>query len=173
MKRSTIFRSTLLCLLAAGSAAEAQEVGRLFTSPAERVVLERVRNSRKLPAGASQSQAAPVAAEAAVEAAKPEPEYIPVEGEQILVVNGIVRRSGSGRETTWVDSVPHTGNGRLQGGAALTSSRDSGKVALTLRSGKSVIVKPGQTVDSVTGRVREAWQPAPKPAPRPEPGKLE
>lgn len=164
MTRSLICLPLLLCLLCACGAADAQEVGRLFTSPAERVVIERERHARKAPAGAGQVQAAPVQAESA----PAEPEYIPVEGEQILVVNGIVRRSGSGRETTWVDSVPHTGNGRLQGGAALSGTR-GGKVALTLRSGKSVSVKPGQTVDSVTGRVREAWQPLAAPKPRPQP----
>ena len=161
MRRRLLF-PLLLCLLCAGRNAAAQEIGRLFTTPAERAVLERARQAGKLklPAEAVPDRAAPV----------PEvPVYIPVEGEQILVVNGIVRRSGAGHETTWVDSVPHTGPDRLPGGARLARGAGAGKVALTLRSGRSVTLKPGQTVDAVTGKVSEAYQPAAVPKPRPAP----
>lgn len=153
MRRTTIVVA-LLC--GALGTVQAQEIGRLFTTPAERAVLERGRHAKKLPAGQAPAPSAPDHAEAAV-----------VEGEQFMVVNGMLRRSGSGRETTWIDSVPHTGNDRVQGGATLARGAGAGKVGLTLRSGQRILVKPGQQVDAVSGKVREAYQPplAPKPPP--------
>lgn len=153
MIRTTICL-TLLC--GAMGAVQAQEIGRLFTTPAERAVLERGRHAKKLPAGQAPALSEPAQGETVL-----------TEGEQFMVVNGMVRRSGSGRETTWIDSVPHTGNDRVQGGATLARSAGAGKVALTLRSGQRIIVKPGQQVDAVSGQVREPYQPPPAPKPRP------
>lgn len=155
----------LLCLIGAGRAAHGQELGRLFTSPEERAALERVRHAgKRAPEAALNPTAGPVAAQAvALEGATPpaatQRVRIPVEGQRIIVVNGTVRRSGSGRVTTWIDSVPHTGSGQLGGGAALAQDRHAGKVGLILRSGQRVTLKPGQTVDVVSGRVAEAYQP--------------
>ncbi len=160
MMRRHALLSMLLCLLCAGRGAAAQDIGRLFSTPAERAVLERARRTAPPPAG--QAPAAPAATPTPAE-----PAYVPVEGEQILVVNGIVRRSGSGRETTWIDSVAHTGPERLAGGARLVRGSDASRVALTLRSGRSVSLKPGQTVDALTGKVSEVYQPAAVPKPRP------
>jgi hypothetical protein len=151
MMRVCAGAALLLCALGA----QAQEIGRLFTTAAERAALERVRHARP---------GAPVRAEERPAAAEPVP--APLEGEQILVVNGVVRRSGSGRETTWIDSVPHSGNARLPGGAALAAGHSASRVGLTLRSGKVVSVKPGQSIDAVTGKIREPYQGAPPPKPR-------
>lgn len=153
MKRTTM---SLCLLLTLTGAAQAQEIGRLFSTPAERAALERGRHARKLPGGAP---AAPSGAA--------QPDIAVVEGAQFMVINGMLRRSGSGRETTWIDSVPHTGSGPVAGGATLARSAAAGKVALTLRSGRRILVKPGQQVDAGSGNVRETYQPpaAPKPPP--------
>lgn len=157
MRPTVCFSACCTMLLCLTGAAQAQDLGRLFSTPAQRAQLEQARHAKKASAGAP-GQAAPAAAAPS--------EAPPVEGEQILVVNGVVRRSGSGRETTWIDSVPHAGAARLQGGAALVRGGGADKVALTLRSGQRVNVKPGQTVDAATGRVKEAYQPAALPKPR-------
>jgi hypothetical protein len=151
MRRALIGCVMLLC---AQQGVQAQEIGRLFTSEAERAALERGRHAKPGARIQARDTPAPVAAP------------LPVEGEQILVVNGVVRRSGSGRETTWIDAVPHSGNARLAGGAALAPGRSASRVGLTLRSGKVISVKPGQNIDAATGKVREGYLiVAPKPRP--------
>lgn len=149
MKRTTICLSMLLAL---SGAAQAQEIGRLFSTPAERAVLDRGRHAKRLPGAAAAAASDAAAPEVAVAA-----------GEQFMVVNGTVRRSGSGRETTWIDSVAHSSNARLPGGATLARGSGAGKVEMTLRSGQRISVKPGQRVDAVSGQVRESYQPAPQP----------
>ena len=156
-----MMRTLLSCvaLLWVQQTAGAQEIGRLFTTPAERAALERARHAG--PARAGREPAGPAA---------PAPAPALVEGEQILVVNGVVRRSGSGRETTWIDAVPHSGTARLAGGAALAPGRSPNRVGLTLRSGKVISVKPGQTIDAVSGKVREGYVIVPaRPQPVKEP----
>jgi hypothetical protein len=143
MMKKTIGWIILLGALGMAGAAHAQEIGRLFTSAQERASLERARYAGK----------------AIAVSVSAEPVAVPVEGEQIMVVNGVVRRSGAGRETIWIDSVPHAGNEQLPGGMALGQGKGASKVALTLRSGRRVNVKAGQHVDAVSGRVREAYQP--------------
>jgi hypothetical protein len=152
MKHSTTI--VLSMLLNLTGAAQAQEIGRVFSTPAERAALERGRHAKQLPAGQVAAPSEAAAPETAVSA-----------GEQFMVVNGTVRRSGSGRETTWIDSVAHTAQDRLPGGATLSRGTAGGKVALTLRSGQRIIVKPGQQVDAVSGQVRESYQPPPAPKP--------
>ncbi len=66
--------------------------------------------------------------------------------------------SGSGRSTTWVNSLPYHGSGRLQGNISLLHGPSASAVTVTLGSGKTVLVKPGQSVNPATGRVRESYQ---------------
>lgn len=140
-------RALLMVLLAAGlpAAAGAQEVGRLFTTPAERAALERQRSGVAPPSGSA----------AAIPAA---PVRAAVEGEQIVEINGFVRRSGAGRATTWIDAAPRSADGKLAGGVRLEPDSHRGRVTLTLASGKTVLVKPGQRVDAVSGKVLEGYQ---------------
>jgi hypothetical protein len=128
----------------------AQELGRLFSTPAERTELERLRHGGK---------PAPVAAP--IVAADSDAEPVREPAEQVMVINGYVTRSGSGRATTWVNSVPHASTDRLAGGVALAGGRTTSSVAVTLRSGRQVQVRAGQTVDPVSGAVREGYAPAP------------
>ncbi len=156
MKLATLRLALLLLPALAGSApAGAQELGRLFTTPAERAALDRWRDGGPAPAG----QTAPAPPGASV----PERQGAGdgAVAEQRLVVNGIVTRSGSGRTTTWVNSVPYHGSGRLQGNVTLVQGRSAPAVALTLESGRRVLLKPGQSLDPASGRVREAYQKPP------------
>ena len=183
------FPSLLLCLLPClllADRATAQELGRLFTTPAERQALDRGRHQARpgappaaarpgmpgwpAPSAGADAPATSATAGAAADGASRLPP--PVAGERMLVVNGIVRRSGGGRATTWIDAVPHTGSGSVGGGVTLEPARQGGRVELRLGSGQSVTLKPGQTVDAVSGRVKEAYQPAAARRARPAPPEM-
>lgn len=149
----------LLCLASVN--ASAQELGRLFTTPAQRAALEQGRQSGKAPVAPADGSILPAPGsapeEAAAAAAASNRALLP--GERVIVVNGIVRRSGSGRVTTWIDSVPRNVNENLGSGASLTRAGSAGGVEVTLGSGQSVTLKPGQAVDAASGRVKEGYQP--------------
>ncbi len=146
----------LLGALSATGPAPAQEIGRLFTTPVERAALDRWRDGGPPPP----THAAPVREVPTTREPAPAstPERSVPTPAQVIVVNGVVTRSGTGRSTTWVNSLPYHGSGRLQGNISLLHGRSSPAVTVTLGSGKTVLVKPGQSVDPATGRVREAYQ---------------
>ena len=150
--------AALLCIVSVHTSA--QELGRLFTTPAQRAALEQGRQSGKAPLAPADGSILPApgtpeesgAAAAAANRA-------PLPGERVIVVNGFVRRSGSGRVTTWIDSVPRNVNENLGSGASLTRAGNGGGVEVRLGSGQSVTLKPGQAVDAANGRVKESYQP--------------
>ncbi len=146
----------LLGAFSASGPVLAQEIGRLFTTPTERAALDRWRDGGPPPPfHTAPVRELPVPREPAP--ASTVERSVPVPA-QVIVVNGVVTRSGSGRSTTWVNSLPYHGSGRLQGNIALLHGPASSAVTVTLGSGKTVLVKPGQSVDPATGRVREAYQ---------------
>lgn len=150
VRSAAYLSATFVAAALYSSASPAQQLGRLFTSPAERVSLDSMRHGGKVIVPAS----------AAVEAAEPMRAALPAaEGDQIVIVNGIVTRSGSGRATTWINAVPHDAAARLAGGMALARGRSNAAVVLTLRSGRQVDVKAGQGVDAVSGRISEGGTP--------------
>lgn len=164
--------AVLAGLLLATAGASAQQLGRLFTTPAERASIDDQRRRAPLvpastPASAPASAAVPVPAPAtavvpgpAVATGAPDglaPIPAAIRGARVIVVNGQVTRSGAGPVMTWVDAVPYGGPASLQGGAVLGTGR-AGQVTVVLRSGKRVTLKPGQEVDTVSGQVREAYQ---------------
>ena len=131
----------LTCLLllacAAAPAVHGAELGRLFLSVPERNELERVRQG-----GRPAVRPAPVVeAVPGADAVAP----LPPPARRIMF-DGVVTRSDSPRSTAWVDAVARPGNGLLAGGTAL---------ALRLPSGRAVRLKPGQSVDTASGKVRE------------------
>ena len=160
--------AVLLCTLA-GAGACAQDIGRLFTTPEERNALQRMRYgapAASLPVTAS-AAVQPGGLSAAVPLAVPAaPGRAVAQGDQVMVINGIVRRSGPGRNTTWIDSVPYSENARVAGGVALARGASNASVALTLRSGRQVSVKPGQRIDARSGRIGESYQELPARVPR-------
>ena len=140
-----------LCVLPCLAAAA--ELGRLFLSAAERLELNRLRQS----AGANPSAAANVGAsmgsESAVGAAAPPPAGS-------VTVNGYIVRS-AGAPTVWV-------NGADAGGADLSAlgvdSRririDAAQVRLprTDGSGTHLSLKPGQSFDTDSQHVSDAYE---------------
>ena len=151
MTRHAWFPTLLLC--AACLPVQAEPIGRLFTTPEERAVLERARNTGEAsPTTAPAAGATAAEAEAAAKPAAPR--------QQVMVINGVVRRTGSGLETVWINAVPHRGTTQ-QRGAALLDGRSAGRVSVILPSGKNITVKAGQSVDAASGKVRESYQAGP------------
>ena len=150
MTRPGCFAALLLC---ACLPAQAEPIGRLFTTPEERTMLERVRISGEAAAASEPAaDASASAGSAKTEAAAPR--------QQLMVINGVVRRSGSEQETVWINAVPHRGTLR-QRGAGQPYGQGAGRVSVTLPSGKNITVKAGQSVDAASGKVRESYQARP------------
>jgi hypothetical protein len=132
-------RATLAC--AAGSApAQSLGLGRLFTSPEERLGME-MRRGASLP-GAAQPNGATGAAPAL--AAAPAAPMTPPEPVQL---DGVVRRS-SGKSTVWINQLPH-----VDAAAQLHADQS---VTLRLSSGRTLVLKPGQSFNPADGTIQEA-----------------
>lgn len=121
------------CMLLGPAASCQAQIGRLFTTPAERQQLDIARGLVAPPPAPPVLQAPPA----------PQP----------VTVNGFVKRS-SGKSTVWVDGEAQDGaRNRLSGPARAP------RVTLTLPSGRKVVVKPGQTVDANAGTLIAPDQP--------------
>lgn len=130
-------------------------MGRLFFTPAQRVSLDiaRTRRARNtLSTEGTEEAAAPVA--------------------QSVTYGGMVRRS-DGRSTVWINGSP-VNDGEPVGGISVVGRiRPDGRVSLQVpQSGRSVDLKPGQSVELLSGTIEEAFsrkpvQPEPKPAAKP------
>jgi len=148
---------TVCCALAAALAsvpAPAQErLGRLFFTPAQRASLDVARSQR---------------ARAALATDKTEQEAAPVP--QTITYGGVLRRS-DGKTTVWINNQPV--HDRESAGAATIVGRVRSDGSVTLQvpqSGRSVILKPGQSVELLSGAVEEAYSrrlEAPKPESKP------
>ena len=153
MIRDSKIAAVLLCALAAPAApAGAQEnVGRLFFTPAQRASLDVARSQRArttLSTETTEEQAAPAA--------------------QTLTYGGMVRRS-DGKSTVWINNRPVHDN-EPAGSAVVGRVRSDGSVSLQVpQSGRSVELKPGQSIELLSGAIEESYsrkpvQPEPKPA---------
>lgn len=109
-----------------------ESLGRLFFSPDERAMLDRMRQKS---GGATLSAT-----------------------EQITL-NGIVRRS-SGKTTAWINQVPQHENEAPQGISVQQGQASKPSAALLLPSGKQVHLKAGQTFDTGKGKIREGYEDA-------------
>jgi hypothetical protein len=148
---------TVCCALAAAAIsvpAPAQErLGRLFFTPAQRASLDVARSQR---------------ARTALATEKTEQEATPVP--QTITYSGVLRRS-DGKTTVWINNQPV--HDRESAGAATIVGRvrPDGSVTLQVpQSGRSVILKPGQSVELLSGAVEEGYSrrlEAPKPEPKP------
>ena len=111
---------------------ESRKIGRLFFTPDERAMLDRLRKN----SGGSSFSAT----------------------EQVTL-NGIVRRS-SGKTTTWINQVPQHENETPQGIAVRQGPASKPSALLRFPSGKQVNLKAGQTFDATQGKVREGYEDA-------------
>lgn len=110
--------------------AGAEPLGRLFFSPDERAMLDRMRQKNS---GST------------------------VSATEQITLNGIVRRS-SGKTTAWINQVPQNENETPQGIAVQQGKTSKPSALLLLPSGKQVQLKAGQTFDTTRGKIREGYQ---------------
>ncbi|MGH8570573.1 MAG: hypothetical protein ACREXU_21850 [Gammaproteobacteria bacterium] len=138
----------LLALAAFAAIVQAQDLGRLFTTPEEREMLEALRRQPPKP----QAEAAPVVTPA-VESAPVAPN---------VTMNGLVRRS-RGRGMVWVNGVTSLEGDLDAQGIEIDVGALRG-TTLPVRIGDAPLavgLKPGQTYDTGEAQVREVYQPAP------------
>lgn len=161
MTRDWKISLTVCCALAAAATsvpAPAQErLGRLFFTPAQRASLDVARSQR---------------ARTALSTEKTDEEAAPVP--QTITYGGVLRRS-DGKTTVWINNQPV--HDRESAGAATIIGRVRPDGSITLQvpqSGRSVILKPGQSVELLSGAVEEGYsrkleasKPEPKPAAKP------
>ena len=142
------------------AAAQAQErLGRLFFTPAQRASLDVARSQR---------------ARAALSTEKPEQEATPVP--QTITYSGHIRRS-DGKTTVWINNQAVHDRESAGAAAIVGRVRPDGSVTLQVpQSGRSVILKPGQSVELLSGAVEEGYsrrvessRPEPKPTPAAKP----
>ncbi|MBI5041505.1 MAG: hypothetical protein HZB57_10030 [Gammaproteobacteria bacterium] len=127
----------LLCPALVGSV-RADDLGRLFTSTAERARIDTLRSGKQL----QQDDATSIPS-----------------GDRV-VVNGTLRGS-DGKRLVWLNGTPvKPGSSRN-----MTLLRD-GRVQLTWRDGAKIL-KPGQGIDQTSGEIFENHTPVPVPAPTP------
>ena len=135
------------CLIAflAWPVQAAEPLGKLFTTPAERSVLDKLRQNSH---GQLLEQAPPAAEEGV---ATPAPALQPQ-----LSVQGYVRRSDGVRGTVWVNQQPlqeRSEHNHVQVGSL---PKDSSRVPLTIPgTGSQVKLKAGQAYDANTGQISE------------------
>lgn len=154
-----ILRLLILCLALAALSAPApaaEPLGRFFFTPGQRASLDVARSQR---------------ARATLSTEQTEQEGAPVA--QTITYGGLVRRS-DGKTTVWINNQAVKEREPASGGAIVSRVRPDGSITLQApQSGRSVDLKPGQSVELLTGTVEEAYsrrplsQPEPKPAPKP------
>jgi hypothetical protein len=151
------------CSLAAAATpvaapAQGERPGRLFFTPAQRASLDVARSQRARAALATDE--------------KTEQEAAPVP--QTITYGGMVRRS-DGKSTVWFNNQPVNDRESLGGAAIVGRVRADGSVTLQVpQTGRNVILKPGQSVELLSGAVEEGYSrkleasgPEPKPAAKP------
>ena len=151
------------CSLAAAATpvaapAQGERPGRLFFTPAQRASLDVARSQR---------------ARAALDTEKTEQEAAPVP--QTITYGGMVRRS-DGKSTVWFNNQPVNDREALGGAAIVGRVRADGSVTLQVpQTGRSVSLKPGQSVELLSGAIEEGYsrnpsaEPEPKSKPAPKP----
>lgn len=121
------------------ASAQTLGLGRLFTTPEQRIALDMRRAASQSMAGGANPAPTPPSGQPAEPApAAPAPE--PVQ------LDGVVRRSG-GKSTVWLNQVPHT-----DGAAQL---RPDQSVKLRLSSGRALVLKLGQSFNPADGTIQE------------------
>jgi hypothetical protein len=143
--RACLSLLAILLLPGVGSAAGAEPIGRLFSTPAERAAIDKMRQL-------GQKADAPI--EPKPEVAPPEPEH-----EQITL-DGFVRRSG-GKSTMWVNGKPQQSGEISQGITVMQRPAKAPRISLLLRSGKRLDLKAGQTFDIGTDKLIEVYEEVP------------
>lgn len=132
-RRLALLLGLTLCI-ARVDGALADDLGRLFTSAAERARIEALRSGKQLQQDA----------------------IADVPGTDRVVINGTLRGS-DGKRLVWLNGTPVK-----PGGASNLSLLRDGRVQLTWRDGAKIL-KPGQGVDQTSGEIFENHTPVPAP----------
>jgi hypothetical protein len=133
--------SLVAALASMPAVAQQQEpMGRLFFTPAQRSSLDVARSQR---------------ARATLSTEKTEEQAAPVE--QSLTYSGMVRRS-DGKSTVWINGRPVSEKDALGGAAVVGRVGADGSVSLQVpQSGRRVELKPGQSVELLSGTIEEGY----------------
>ncbi len=133
--------------------AQAQALGRLFTTPEERQMLEALRRQPPKP------ETEPVVDAAPVEPAPVVPQ---------VTVDGLVRRS-RGQSTVWINGMTSLeGDLEAQGIAVDIGTLHGTTLPVHIGNAPLAVgLKPGQTYDTDAAQIREIYQPAPEGRPSP------
>lgn len=126
--------------------AEAEPIGRLFSTPAERAELDRLRQHGEPGKLASDQTITTVP-------------VIPAEPvREQFTLDGFVRRS-SGKGTTWINQIPQNEGAVSQNIRVRQQLSKPPAVSVLLPSGKRLALKVGQTFDATTGEIIEVLEP--------------
>lgn len=150
--RTSLYVATLgvaAAFLLLSQEAHAQRLGRLFSTPEERALLDELRRERNIVAPDPQAVVTAVPDVPAVEQ---------------VTIDGVVLRS-SGADSAWINGRQVSGGARTREGVRVdTSTSRGGRVKITLPSGADTIdLKPGQRIDVNSGVVVEAYERASDP----------
>ncbi len=132
--------------LVASANVRAEELERLFYTPEDRAVLEILRQSSVRPTQPS------VAPTDKVEGAENRP--------KLFTLGGTVTRK-DGVQAVWLNGQPYPATG-LQVNVEVEKPHTAGQVVLQVpETGKRYPLRPGQTLDLTSGRIRESYEPLP------------
>ena len=142
--------STLLFLFPAADSYAEQRIGRLFSSPEQRMELDRMRNDPGF--GKKAEPAADRPASGSL------PESAGARPARAMTLDGVVLRS-DGHRVAWIDGVERKTGTMLPAGVRIDAQRTpGGSLYVRLPEGRtSTALKPGQTIDA-KGRVREVYE---------------
>jgi hypothetical protein len=130
MMRAFVLAGALGFLASACASAQAQELGRLFFTPEQRVALDARRKARL-----------------------PDKPTAPVVAAPVTRVDGYVKRSG-GRSTVWVNGDPVTES--APEAPRIDAAEGDGSVSITLgENGTRTRLKAGEALDRGTGEVHD------------------
>lgn len=129
-------------------------IGRLFSSPEQRLELDRIRDESGSP------EVSTPALDRSGRASLPSPERDPPA--LAATLNGVVVRS-DGHRLAWIDGVETAPGGATPTGVRVEADdTPRGRIRIRLSHGAtSAVLEPGQSVD-VNGRVRAAYEPHPE-----------
>ena len=117
----------------------ADDLGYLFSTPAQRAALDRIPMGKRggVVEGSDTNDAAPAESASAAASVK---------------LDGVVR-SSTGKTSAWINGATPKENSKYKAGKI-----DSGNVELVGPSGKRVTLKPGQSFEPESGTVRDTYQ---------------
>lgn len=131
----------MLMLLLPVSTQAANNLGRLFLSPAERVSLDRLREISPAPQGQVQ------------EGGSAEEDAVPAETSPVISINGYVKRS-DGKATVWVNGLPV--DEAESDDIKLEKNNGSSRVMVkSPTNGQKIKLKPGQYYEPASGKIAD------------------